>query len=246
MPPTPTGGFDSYLPPDDPNYRQYVAACQFEADERAKQIAAVLIDTCPRGIRHDPVLCAEFLQGPAAALVINAVIEQGEKDAEVHLENAEAATIMLAHDNDRLARVNRDRRDLAEDIIEGAVGRITRAENRAQLAVNQHVAGQRDLAGDREHRRVPGAGWLGTVVAVVVAVLETVVTLRIFNISFSHLVFMSFLPWLALTVGLGLFNTFVTAYLGRRRRDARELQKARVALNTRGYSQTHYPNGAAS
>jgi hypothetical protein len=171
------------------------------------------------------------------------MVAHGEKLAEEHLKIAEQAKDQLAAANDRLEEVGRKRKKLGDEPVEGPTGRITRRQNRIQLGQNQQIESQRELAGHLEHRHAPGAGWLGHAVALVIAAIETAVTVRIFNVDLFHFTLLVFLPWLALTVALWIFNDHVTAYLGRRRRDARETREAATRLNTLALSQAHFPSG---
>src|SRR5438874_2517992 len=77
------------------------------------------------------------------------------------------------------------------------------------------------------------------VVAVVAAVIETVFTLRVFNVSLTHITLMAFMPWLAATIALAVFNLKVGEWLGRRRRAARETERMHVELNRHAVARAH-------
>ena len=227
-----------FLPPDDPNYRQFQAAAQFEPSAVARQYAATLVDTCPRSIRGDVDACAAHLTGVSAALGLSGLIEAGKRNAEVHLADAEHATEEMTAANDEIEDAARERRGLVNDVVTEP-SRMTRGEIRRQLSQNQRIAAQRELVGDFEHRNGGDPGLLGWVVATIVAVIETVVTLRIFNVDLTHIYVLSFLPWLALTLALVFFNHQVAGYLGEKRRIARETADAATRLNTAAISRLH-------
>ena len=230
-----------YLPPDDPNYRQYQLASQFEPSPIARQFAATLIGTCPHGLRNDRAACADHLSGVMAAHGLSGLADEGKRRSQPHLAAAEEAKDELIEANDELEAAIRERRSLPDEVVTEP-SRATRGDVRRQLSQNQRIAAQRELIGDREHLRTGTPGWVGWVVAVIVAVIETVVTLRIFNVDFTDLS-ISFLPWLALTVALGFFNHRVAAYLGEKRRAARETLDAATRLNTTAISRLHLENG---
>ena len=71
------------------------------------------------------------------------------------------------------------------------------------------------------------------------------VTLSIFNVDLTHFYLLSFLPWLALTLGLVFFNHQVAAYLGEKRRIAREVLDAATRLNTSALHRIHRETGGA-
>lgn len=237
---------DGFLSMDDPHYLRCRAATAFEPDPRVRQGVALLIQTCPLDIRDDPRACVEYLNGPGAASLLQALARAGKKEAETHLEVAEDAVRDVAETNKELADIQRQRHDLPDDAVDGPTGRITRQQNREELVEDQRVAAHRELAGDTEHRKTSGAGWKGIIAAVVIAVIETALTLRVFNVSFTQLEGLTFLQWLGITVALAVFNAYVGAHLGRRCRDAREVREAAYRLNDLERSRAHYPNGGPS
>ena len=238
-------GVAGYLPADDPNYRQYQAASQFEPSPIARQFAAMLVGTCPHSIRHDPAACAEHLQGMVAAHGFTDLVNEGKRRAEPHLADADESLDDMIAANEELASTVRDRQALAHEIVDAKPHRASRADIRRELSQNQQVVAQRELVGDLEHRQSGSPGWLGWVVAAIVAVIETVVTLRIFNVDLGVISFQSFPAWFALTVGLWFFNHRVAQYLGHRRRHAREIQDAATRLNTTALHRLHHESGVS-
>ena len=238
-------GVAGYLPADDPNYRQFQAASQFEPNPIARQFAAMLVGTCPQAIRHDPAACAEHLQGVVAAHGFTDLVNEGKRRAEPHLGDADQALDDLIAANEDLDNTVRERQALMHEIVDAKPNRASRADIRRQLSQNQQVVAQRELVGDLEHRQPGNPGWRGWVIAVIVAVIETVVTLRIFNVDFGAISFQSFLPWLALTAGLVFFNHEVAKYLGQKRRHAREIQDAAMRLNTTALHRLHHESGVS-
>lgn len=233
-------GQPTFLPPDDPDYPRWRAAVQFEADPRVRQMSAVLITSCPPSTRHDPVRTAEHLQGATTASVISSAVAHAELLADRDLQEADAAKDELAHANSELRSINERRRKLPTTPVDGPHGRrVTPAENRVQLNQTQRIVHQRVLIGDREHEYVPGTGWLGHLAAVVIAGIETTVTTRIFNISFTQLDVPAFIAWAALSLGLAIFNVKVAEWLGGCIRDARELQRSAETLNTLALTESH-------
>jgi len=232
------------LQPDDPNYRQFMAASQFEPEPIARQFAGMLVATCPREVRHDPVTCADHLQGVMAAHGITDLMDRGRRLAAPHLAAADEALDQLTAANLRLESAADRRRNLPDEVVDAPPIRAGRAAIRRQLAQNQHVAAQRELAGDLEHRQTGSPGRTGWVVAGIVAVIETVVTLRIFNVDLTDLTWTA-VPWLALSGGLVLFNHQVAGYLGEKRRAARETRDAAIRLNTNGFHGFHELPGTA-
>jgi hypothetical protein len=233
----PTGR--GFLHADDPNYRQYMAAAQFDPSPIARQFAAMLVATCPHGIRHDPDACAAHLQGVAAAQGLTELTAEGRRRAEKHLAGADAALDELVQANDTLEDSARQRRALPEQVVDAKPHRASRAEIRRQLAQNQQIAAQRELVGNLEHLKSGHAGPLGWVIATIVAVIETVVTMRVFNIDLSAFSW-SWMPWLALTLGLLIFNHNVAGYLGEKRRAAREVHDAATRLHTHAVHRMHH------
>src|SRR4029077_9809706 len=105
-----------YLPADDPNYRQFQAASQFEPNPIARQFAAMLISTCPHTIRHDPAACADHLQGMVAAHGFTDLLNEGKRRAEPHLADADQSLDDLIGANDDLASTVRQRQALVHEI----------------------------------------------------------------------------------------------------------------------------------
>ena len=171
---------------DDPNYRQFLAASQFEPNDIARQFAGMLVASCPRDVRHDPTACADHLQGVMAAHGITELVTKGQALAEPHLADADEALDDLMAANVALESVAGQRRTLPDEVVDAQPNRAGRGAIRRQLAQNQHIAAQRELVGDFEHRRPGSPGWIGWVVASIVAVIETVVTLRIFNVDLTR------------------------------------------------------------
>ncbi len=235
---TASGGY--FLPPDDPNYPQWATMAQYEPDRRVHQLSGALIGNCPRGIRGNPNRCAEYLAGPVSAAIVQAAVASGEKTAVEHIDRAEQAKDELIHANRDLEAINVAREKLPHMPVDGPHGRrVTPAQNRTQLIQTQRVAHQRVVGEDGEHNKVAHTPVSGHIAAVVCAVIETVFTLRVFNVSLTHIVWLQFLPWLAATVGLAIFNVKVAEWLGGRRRIARETQRAAVELNTRALTRAH-------
>ena len=197
-----------------------------------------------REVRHDPVACADHLQGVMAAHGITDLVDRGRRLAAPHLAAADEALDQLTAANLRLEAAADRRRNLPDEVVDAPPIRAGRAAIRRQLAQNQHVAAQRELAGDLEHRQTGSPGWTGWVVAGIVAVIETVVTLRIFNVDLTDLTWTA-VPWLALSGGLVLFNHQVAGYLGEKRRAARETRDAAIRLNTNGFHGFHEHPGTA-
>ena len=243
---TSTEGFlAGYLAADDPNYRQFMAASQFEPSPIARQFAAMLVGTCPHGLRHDPDACAAHLQGVAAAHGFTDLIDEGRRRAEPHIAGADESLDAMIAANAELEGAAHDRRALPNEVVDAHPNRGSRSEVRRQLSQNQRIVAHRELVGDFEHRRTGKPGVIGWVVAIIVGLLETVVTLRIFNVDLTHFYLLSFLPWLALTVGLVFFNHQVAAYLGEKRRIAREVLDAATRLNTSALHRIHRETGGA-
>ena len=235
-----------YLPADDPHYRRFMAASQFEPSPVVRQLAATLVDTCPLEIRNDAEACAHHLQGITAAHGLTSLRGEGRRRAEPHLAAADEALDALTDSTDQLEAAVQQRQALPDEVVDAQPQRGSRADIRRQLSQNQWLAGQREMVGDREHLQ-PGKPhwWIGWPVAIIVAVIETVVTLRIFNVDLTHVSF-SALPWLALTVGLVFFNHNVAAYLGEKRRIARETVDAATRLNTAAVHRMHRPGDIRS
>jgi len=200
-----------YLLPDDPHYRLFMAASQFEPSPVVRQLAATLVATCPLDIRDDPRASARHLQGMTAAHGQTSLRGEGRRRAEPHLAAADEALDGLTESTDELHALAQERQALPDQVVDAQPQRGTRADIRRQLSQNQWLAGQREMVGDREHLQPGKPGWVGWVVAGLVAVIETVVTLRIFNVDLTHLIALSTAPWLALTVGLVFFNHNVAA-----------------------------------
>lgn len=165
---SPTRGF---LHADDPSYRPYMAAAQFEPSPIARQFAAMLVGTCPPGVRHDPAACAEHLQGVAAAQGLTELAAEGRRRAERHLADADAALDELIAADDTLEEAARNRRALPDQVVDAQPHRGSRSEIRRQLAQNQQIAARRELVGDVEHLKPGNPGWLGWVVALIVGVI---------------------------------------------------------------------------
>lgn len=240
--------FAGDLPADDPNYRRYQSFSQFEPSPIAKQFAAVLIGTCPHAIRQDSAACAEHLQGMVAAHGFGNLVNEGKRRAEANVGDADQSLDDLVDADDALETVARERQALQHEVVEARPNRASRTEIRRQLSQNQGVVARRELVGDLEHRRTADPGWIGWIVSAIVAVIESVVTLRIFSvdlseISLSSLSLSSFVPWLALTVGLVLFNHRVAAYLGETRRHSRETLDAAIRLNTIAIHRRRHESG---
>ena len=239
------------LPADDPNYRRYQSFSQFEPGPIAKQFAAVLIGTCPHTIRQDSAACAEHLQGIVAAHGFGSLVNEGKRRAEAHVADADQSLDDPVVDaNDALEVIAHERQALRHEVVGAKPNRASRTEIRRRLSQNQGVVAQRELVGDLEYRRTADPGWIGWIVAAIVAAIESVVTLRIFNgdlsdISSSSFSLSSLVPLLALTVGLVLFNHRVAAYLRETRRYSRETFDAAIRLNTIAIHRRHHESGVA-
>lgn len=235
-----SNGQSNFLSADDPDYSRWASAVQFEADPRVRQMSAVLIGSCPPSTRHDPLRTSEHLQGATTASVISSAIAHAERLAGRDLQEADTAKDELAHANSGLRSITEKRRKLPTTPVDGPHGRrVTPAENRAQLNQTQRIVHQRVLIGDREHEYVPRTGWLGHLAAVVIAGIETTVTTRIFNISFTQLDVLAFIAWAGLTLGLAIFNVKVAEWLGGCIRDARELERSAETLNTLALTESY-------
>ncbi|MEU2033258.1 hypothetical protein [Nocardia amamiensis] len=229
-----------YLPIDHPLFPRWLSASQLEPDERARQLSAVLVRTCPPGNFGKPGECSEHLQGMGAAHTVQAVVAQAmDERVKPHINRADAVADRFMASNDLLEQKKKQRGELADEAVDWISGRISRAQNRDRIGLYQELAAQREVGGKYEHLHAPGAGWKGHAVAAIVAVLEIVVTLRIFNVDLTHLHPASFFPWLAATALLALFNTCVAAYLGSCRRSARESVDAAFELHGREAAQAH-------
>jgi hypothetical protein len=234
----PSSGY--FLPPDDPNFPQWAAMAQLEPDPRVHQLSGALIANCPRSFRSDPTKCAEYLSGATSAAIVQAAVASGERAATVHIERAEQAKDDLIRTNRDLEAINRARERLPHTPVDGPHGRrVTPAQNRAQLIQSQRVADHCIAREDDEHTKIAHTPISGHIVAVLVAVLEMVFTLRVFNVSLTHIVILVFLPWLAATIALALFNVKVAEWLGRRRRIARETENAAVRGTTHALAAAH-------
>lgn len=230
----------TFLPPDDPDFPHWAAIIQGEPDLRVHQLSAALIANCPRAFRGDPAKCAEYLSGATSATIVQAAAASGEKAAVEHIDRAEQAKDELIRANRDLEALNHTRTVLPHTPVEGAHGRrITPAQNRAQLIQTQRVADVCIAREDDEHTKVARTPISGHIAAVLVAVLECVFTLRVFNVDLTHIVWLIFLPWLAATVALALFNVKVAEWLGRRRRIARETENAAVRGTTYALAAAH-------
>ena len=119
----------------------------------------MLVATCPREVRHDPVACADHLQGVMAAHGITDLVDRGRRLAAPHLAAADEALDQLTAANLRLEAAADRRRNLPDEVVDAPPIRAGRAAIRRQLAQNQHVAAQRELAGDLEHRQTGSPGW---------------------------------------------------------------------------------------
>ncbi len=128
-----------FLPPDDPNYREYQAASQFEPNPIAKQFAATLVGTCPRGLRSDRSACADHVGGVMAAHGLGGLLEEGKRRGQDHLRTAEDAKDRMIDANDDLAAVIAARRSLVDEVVT-TPSRATRGDIRRQLSQNQRVA----------------------------------------------------------------------------------------------------------
>jgi hypothetical protein len=236
---SPTGGY--YLPPHDPLFPRWAAAVQLEPDLRVHQMSGLLVANCPLAYRGDPAQCADYLAGANTAAVVQAAVAAAENDAaKVNLPRAEAAKDGLIRANRDLEAINADRAKIATTPVVGPHGRlVTPAENRKQLAQTKRVVHQRELIDDDEHTKVAHTPVSGHIAAVVSALTEVVFTMRVFNVSLTHLVLLSFVPWLAVTVGLALFNVKVGEWLGRKRRAARETERAAEAIPERHLARAH-------
>jgi hypothetical protein len=196
---------------------------QAEPDHRVRHLSATLIGLCPLDVRADHDACADFLAGSAAAAVVQSALKAAENDAAANLARAEAAKDEAIATDHNLAAINDDRGKLAHTPITGPHGRrVTPAENRQQLTQTQRVVHLREIADDDEYTKTAKTPIAGHITAVLVACIEVVFTTRVFNVSLTHLVLLSFLPWLAVTVTLAVFNVRVAEWLGRKRRTARE------------------------
>jgi hypothetical protein len=239
---------EQFVPVDDPDYLRYLYVAQTEPDPRVRQIAGSIVSLCPRAIRHDAAAKITYLGGPTIAYLTNASVAAVENSPAYirHIVQAEQAKDHLIDSDNALREVTRHRAELPNQPVTGGHGRhVTPAENRQHLTNLQQVAHHRIAGGNREHAEDGQIGWIGHIAAVVVAGIELMVTTRIFNISFTHLIWLNFIAWLALTVGLIWFDIHVSQWYGRRRRTVRNLVRAAEALTPIAVSRSRNHGGAA-
>lgn len=234
-----------YLPIHDPDalrYQQYVTTL-YAHDLVACGVGALHIGAVPPAQRTADTIAAQ-LDGPGHDAVVQAVITEGVQRAEPALAAADLHRRDAQTANDQLDRLIHDRESLPAELVPIAGAHMSRQHVRDALPAWQQNGENRALAGDAEHENRPGRGWIGWILAVIVAVIEAGITIRIFNVSFSALS-LSALTWLGVTAALVFFNHLVVKEAGRAQRNYREIRKQNrlIAEHAIGTTHTDYYGG---
>ena len=83
---------------------------------------------------------------------------------------------------------------------------------------------------------------IGWVIAILIAVLEAGITVRVFGLDLTHLGWGS-LTWLAVTAALVIFNHYMVEVAGARQRDYREIRKQNRLLHREAFGRIHHGDG---
>lgn len=227
------------LPVTHPLYVPFEMATSSVDDELAIATAATLVAGVPANALDDDAAAQHYLAGPLAEAVTQQAIQYGIAAAEPDLDAADQERDLATDADDGLVRIIDRRRKLPNETVTVGSATVTRARNRTDLLPTlQDVAAARELREDLTHREASGAGPLGWVIAVIIAVIEAGVTLRVFNVDPFHLQWGA-LTWLAVTVAFVIFNHYVTDIVGARLRTAREVPQQHSALHRKAFTDLH-------